>query len=88
MATKIIPLSEPIALSLADLVASRQVEQDNPHGFDWKLIESGDQGEDADRLDRFYARFESQQGYWADYFYLLGEGNVPYSSGYWSLGAS
>jgi len=57
----------------------RRVARDNGHGTGWTLIESGDQGPDADDMDRYYARFESAEGYWADYFYT-GHG--------WTLGAS
>ena len=77
MASTITPLPDSIGLPDAKLVA-----EDNEHGTDWTLIESGDQGKAADDLDRFYARYESAEGYWADYFYLTNRG------GYWSLGAN
>lgn len=72
-------LPEEAALKLADLAASKQVQEDNPHGSDWQLILARDQGPQVHELDRYHARFESTKGWWADYFYVGGS---------WSVGAN
>lgn len=58
---------------------------DNPHGTDWHVIACGQTG-DYDRehfgLTR-WIRYESAEGYWAEYF-----GPEPNSFDGWSLGAN
>lgn len=66
----------PIRFGLPNL---GRVEQENDHGNDWKLIDSGDQGSGCNPIDRYFARFESSEGFWADYFYIEHR---------WSLGAN
>lgn len=56
-----------------------EVIEDNPHGTGWHFVGGADQGEEAPDIDRFYVRFESAEGYRADYFHFGGR---------WSLGAN
>ena len=66
----------PEAIGLPNV---EDVKEDNDHGTLWVYVEGGDQGEEAPEIDRFYARYESAEGYRADYFYFGGK---------WSLGAN
>lgn len=55
------------------------VATDNPHGVGWLPIAWGDQGPEADAIDRYFVRYRSREGYLADYFYFGGQ---------WTLGAN
>ena len=66
----------PDRIGLPDI---ETVKAENPHGSQWYLYGSVDQGLRANDYDRYLARYNSREGYGADYFYFAGA---------WSLGAN
>jgi hypothetical protein len=73
------PHGYPALPSEIGMPKDQDVAAENPHGTNWEMVESGDQGVQAEPYDRFFARYQSDEGYIADYFYLNGQ---------WGLGAN
>lgn len=63
---------------LQTLPSISRVAEDNSHGSEWKFLYGGHQVGSSE-YDKYFARFESKEGYWADYFFLLN---------HWTLGAN
>jgi len=71
-----LPTPLPAEIGLPDIA---DVLADNDHDTGWELTDSADQGPQACEIDRYWARYTSDRGHLADYFYINGR---------WGLGAN